>query len=140
MNSVVLIGRLCKDPEVRETQNGKTITRYTLAVNRRGKDQGADFINCVAFEKAGDFAGKYFMKGLRVAVRGRIQTGSYEKKDGSKVYTTDVIVEEQEFADGKAGVPAAEPAPAPAKEPRPVQESFMDIPAGADDEGLPWNQ
>lgn len=101
------MGRLTKDPDARYS-NGKepiAVTRYTLAVNRRFKREGepaADFINCVAFRKAGEFAGKYFSKGLKVVISGRIQTGSYTNKDGIKVYTTDVIVEEQDFAESKA--------------------------------------
>ena len=107
MNRVILIGRLTRDPEVRYTQGSEpmAVARYTLAVNRRvRKDDGsqeADFINIVAFRKAGEFAEKYFRQGMRVLVSGRIQTGSYTNKDGQRVYTTDVIVDEQEFADSK---------------------------------------
>lgn len=99
MNKVLLVGRLTADVEVRETKN-TTVGRYTLAVDA-GKDQDANFIRCVTFGKSAEFAEKYFNKGLRVAVEGRIQTGSYEDKDGFTHYTTDVIVERQEFADGK---------------------------------------
>ena len=107
MNKVILMGRLTRDPEVRYSQGERSmaIARYTLAVDRRGRrsqdgDQGqtADFINIVAFDRAGEFAEKYFRQGMRVLVSGRIQTGSYVNKDGQKVYTTDVIVEDQEFA------------------------------------------
>ena len=110
MNKVILMGRLTRDPEVRYSQGERSmaIARYTLAVDRRGRrsqdgDQGqtADFINIVAFDRAGEFAEKYFRQGMRVLVSGRIQTGSYVNKDGQKVYTTDVIVEDQEFADSK---------------------------------------
>lgn len=107
MNRVILMGRLTRDPEVRYTQGSEpmAVARYTLAVNRRvRKDDGsqeADFINIVAFRKAGEFAEKYFRQGMRVLVSGRIQTGSYTNKDGQRVYTTDVIVDEQEFADTK---------------------------------------
>ena len=125
MNRVVLMGRLTKEPELRYTQ-GETSTavaRYTLAVDRRGKEKQADFIQCVAFGKAGEFAQKYFTKGQRVLVSGRIQTGSYTNKEGQKVYTTDVIVDDQEFADSKSsGSAATNP------------EGFMDIPEGSDDE------
>ena len=127
MNRVVLMGRLTKEPELRYTQ-GETSTavaRYTLAVDRRGKEKQADFIQCVAFGKAGEFAQKYFTKGQRVLVSGRIQTGSYTNKEGQKVYTTDVIVDDQEFADSKsAGANSAATNP----------EGFMDIPEGSDDE------
>lgn len=107
MNKVILMGRLTKDPDVRYTQGDKpmAIARYTLAVDRRFKrdgQDGADFIPCVVFGKGGEFAEKYLKKGTKVAVSGHIQTGSYTNKDGVKVYTTDVIVEEQEFAESKA--------------------------------------
>ena len=107
MNKVILMGRLTRDPEVRYSQgeNPTAIARYTLAVDRRfnrnNDDQSADFIGCVAFGRAGEFAEKYFRKGTKIAVTGRIQTGSYTNKDGVRVYTTDVVVEEQEFAESK---------------------------------------
>ena len=105
MNKVVLLGRLTKDPDVRQTQV-VTVARYTLAVTRRGKkqegQQEADFISCVAFGKAGEFAGKYLHKGTKICVSGRIQTGSYTRQDGTKAYTTDVVIEEQEFAESTA--------------------------------------
>lgn len=108
MNKVILLGRLTKDPDVRYTQgeNSMCIARYTLAVDRMGSkkegQQNADFINCVAFGKAGEFAEKYCKKGTKLAISGRIQTGSYTNKDGVKVYTTDVAIESQEFAESKA--------------------------------------
>lgn len=108
MNKVILMGRLTRDPEVRYAQgaNGSTaIARYSLAVDRKFKQEGqpnADFINCIAFGKLGEFAEKYLHKGTKIAVVGRIQTGSYTNKDGVKVYTTEVIVEEQEFAESKS--------------------------------------
>ena len=112
MNRVILMGRLTRDPEVRYSQGERSmaIARYTLAVDRRGRarsnqdgDQGqtADFINIVAFDRAGEFAEKYFRQGMRVLVSGRIQTGSYTNREGQRVYTTDVIVDDQEFADSK---------------------------------------
>lgn len=101
MNSVVLIGRLTKDPEVRVSQDGGAIARYSLAVDRRKKDSGADFISCVAFGKGAEFAEKYLKKGTKIGVTGRIQTGSYTNKDGQKVYTTDVIVDTHEFVESK---------------------------------------
>ena len=110
MNKVILMGRLTRDPEVRYSQgeNAMAIARYTLAVDRRfnrnngnGDEQTADFIGCVAFGRAGEFAEKYFRKGTKVAITGRIQTGSYTNKDGVRVYTTDIVVEEQEFAESK---------------------------------------
>ena len=106
MNKVILFGRLTKDTETRVSQgdNPTYITRYTLAVDRRFKKDGepsADFVNCVAFGKSAEFAEKYFFKGMKVAITGRVQTGSYTNKDGQKVYTTDVVIEEQEFAESK---------------------------------------
>ena len=151
MNKVILMGRLTRDPEVRYSQgdNPMAIARYTLAVDRRfGRgndgDQTADFIGCVAFGKSGEFAEKYFRQGLKVIVTGRIQTGSYTNKDGQKVYTTDVVVEDQEFAESKAvsdanagGFRAAAPTPAPAPA-SDAGDGFMNIPDGIDEE-LPFN-
>lgn len=137
MNKVIIMGRLVRDPEERSTTNGMTITRYTLAVDRRGKkkdgEQTADFIPCVAFDKAGEFAAKYFKKGTKVIVCGHIQTGSYTNKNGDKVYTTEVIVEEQEFAESKGAHNAAEGVQ------KTADEGFMSIPDGVEDEGLPFN-
>ena len=104
MNRVILLGRLTKDPEVRYTADGMAIARYTLAVDRvsKDKDKGADFISCVAFGKGGEFAEKFLAKGIKIAIEGHIQTGSYEK-DGVKHYTTDVIVDRHEFCESKGG-------------------------------------
>ena len=107
MNKWVGVGRLVRDPEIRYSQgdNATAVARYTLAVDRRFKRDGeptADFINCVVFGKSAEFAEKYFRQGLRVAISGRITTGSYTNKDGIKVYTTEVTVEDQEFAESKA--------------------------------------
>ena len=139
MNKVILMGRLTRDPETRTSSGDSAtqITRYSLAVDRRFKrdgDQSADFINCVAFGKAGEFADKYFRKGMKVAVTGRIQTGSYTNKDGQKVYTTDVVIEEQEFAESKQGSSQAA-----VEEPgEPAGNGFMKIPDGMEEE-LPFN-
>ena len=134
MNKVILIGRLTKDTETRVTQgdNPTYITRYTLAVDRKFKKDGepsADFINCVAFGKSAEFAEKYFFKGMKVAITGRLQTGSYTNKDGQKVYTTDVVIEEQEFAESKQ---------ANEQHHEPVGDGFMKIPDGLE-ETLPFN-
>lgn len=107
MNKVILMGRLTRDPEVRYSSGNSpmAIARYTLAVDRRFKregEQNADFINCLAFGKAAEFAEKYFRQGMRITICGRIQTGSYTNRDGVKVYTTEVVVEEQEFAESKS--------------------------------------
>ena len=134
MNRATLIGRLTRDPDIRYTQgrDGQIcVARYTLAVDRRRRaegEQNADFISCVAFGRSGEFADKYLRKGMKIAVSGRIQTGSYVNKDGVKVYTTDVVIEEQEFcesrnsaaADTGAAQEAAAPAPAPATDPAPA--------------------
>ena len=139
MNKVILMGRLTRDPEVRYTQgdNAMAIARYSLAVDRRFKRDGepdADFINCVAFGKSGEFAEKYLKKGTKIAVVGRIQTGSYTNKDGQKVYTTDVVVEEQEFAENKNSGSSDNNQSAPANK----NTDFMNIPDGIDEE-LPFN-
>lgn len=144
MNRVILMGRLTRDPEVRYTQGSEpmAVARYTLAVNRRvRKDDGsqeADFINIVAFRKAGEFAEKYFRQGMRVLVSGRIQTGSYTNKDGQRVYTTDVIVDEQELADSKNSSGRTGDYQ-PTSTPSSVGDGFMNIPDGVEDEGLPFN-
>lgn len=142
MNKVILMGRLTRDPEVRYSQTEKAIAiaRYNLAVDRRWRksqedEQTADFINCVAFDKAGEFAEKYFRQGMRVLISGHIQTGSYTNKDGIKVYTTDVVIEDQEFADSKnASGDNSRPEPSSA-----TGDGFMNIPDGVEDEGLPFN-
>ena len=134
MNKVILIGRLTRDVETR--YSGETaVSRYSLAVDRRFKREGeqtADFINCVAFGKSGEFAEKYLKKGMKIAVTGRIQTGSYTDKDGKKVYTTDVIIEEHEFCESKGtgtnDVPTF----------KPDSNGFISIPDGIEDEELPF--
>ena len=145
MNKVVLIGRLTADPEVRYTQGDQPmcIASYRLAVERRGKkvegQQNADFISIKAFGKGGECAEKYLHKGMKVAVSGHIQTGSYTKQDGSKVYTTDVIADEQEFCESKAANDTAQnyTQKEPQKETPPIDD-FMSIPNGIDEE-LPFN-
>lgn len=146
MNKVILMGRLTRDPEIRYSQGEQAtaVARYTLAVDRRfrrdGDQQTADFIGCVAFGRQGEFAEKYLRKGIKIAITGRIQTGSYTNKDGQRVYTTDVIVEDQEFAESKAAsennsgfAPADRPSPSAA-----AGDGFMNIPDGIDEE-LPFN-
>nr|DAZ16501.1 MAG TPA: Single strand binding protein [Caudoviricetes sp.] len=150
MNKAILMGRLTRDPEIRYTQGERAmaIARYTLAVDRRGRrsqdgnEQTADFINIVAFDRAGEFAEKYFRQGLKVLVTGRIQTGSYTNRDGQKVYTTEVIVEDQEFAESKNAAGGNEGGYRPAERPAPsgaISDDFMNIPDGVEDEGLPFN-
>ena len=147
MNKVILMGRLTRDPEVRYSQGEQAtaIARYTIAVDRRfrrdGDQQTADFIGCVAFGRAGEFAEKYFRKGTKVLVTGRIQTGSYTNKDGQRVYTTDVVVEEQEFAESKNASSSDNGGFTPADRPSPSSaagDGFMNIPDVIDEE-LPFN-
>lgn len=151
MNKVVLMGRLTRDPDIRYSQgdNPTAVARYTLAVDRRfGRnndgEQTADFISCVTFGRSAEFAEKYLHQGTKIAVTGRIQTGSYTNREGQKVYTTDVVVEEQEFAESKAAVansgysPGPRQSAAPAK-PSSIGDGFMNIPDGVEDEGLPFN-
>lgn len=147
MNKVMLMGRLTRDPEIRYSQGNDqmAIARYTLAVDRRfnrnNADQSADFISCVAFGKSAEFAEKYLHQGTKIVITGRIQTGSYTNKDGNKVYTTDVVVEDQEFAESKNSnsgnnsdyTPTGKPDPANAN----PAAGFMSIPEGIEDD-LPF--
>ena len=145
MNKVILMGRLTRDPEVRYSagENALAIARYTLAVDRRFRRDGeanADFINCVAFGRNGEFAEKYLHKGTKILAEGRIQTGSYTNKDGVKVYTTEVVVENQEFAEsknaqGNGGYANAGQSASPA--PMPADDGFMNIPDGIEE--LPFS-
>ena len=145
MNKVTLMGRLTADPEVRYTHGDQPmcIASYSLAVERRGKkvegQQSADFISIKAFGKGGEFAEKYLHKGMKVAVSGHIQTGSYTRQDGQKVYTTDVIADEQEFCENKAANDVAQnTAPKETQKEKPPIDDFMRIPNGIDEE-LPFN-
>ena len=147
MNKVILMGRLTRDPEVRYSQGERptAVARYTLAVNRTFKRAGepdADFINCVAFGRTAEFAEKYFRQGIRIVISGRIQTGSYTNRDGVKVYTTDIIVDEQEFAESKASSDQSAAAfggrPSMAAPSAPIGDGFMNIPDGLDEE-LPFS-
>lgn len=158
MNSVILTGRLTRDPRTTYSQGAEqtAITRFTLAVNRRFAKEGeptADFIECVSFGRQAEHASRYYKQGTKIEVRGRIQTGSYTNRDGQKVYTTEVIIEEQDFAESKAVADqtrsqtqapetnATEGIPAPQMTPRQARESgeFMAIPDEVDDFGLPFN-
>ena len=158
MNKVILMGRLTRNPDVRygQDQNGNQtcLARYTLAVDRRTRSQdgqnSADFISCVAFGKSGEFAEKYLTQGIKIAITGRIQTGSYTNKEGQKVYTTDIVVEEQEFAESKAAQGAPQQQPQQPQQQRQGQQQyggyygapagpggFMDIPTGIEND-LPF--
>lgn len=144
MNKVILMGRLTRDPEIRYTQASEplVIARYTLAVDRRfqrkdnsGNEQNADFISCIAFGKNAEFAEKYLKQGTKIAIVGRIQTGSYTNKDGNKVYTTDVVVEEHEFCESRSSQGGnTQDAP----KPMPADSGFMDIPTGLTGNDLPF--
>lgn len=136
MNRVILMGRLTKNPEIKYAgkENDMAVARYTLAVNRRYKREGeqeADFISCVTFGKSAEFAQKYLRKGIRIVVSGRISTGNYKDKDGKTIYTTDVIVEEHEFAQNKESNPSSETE----KEAGNDSDGFMNVP---DDEEIPF--
>ena len=141
MNKVILMGRLTHDPEIRYSQSAEplVIARYTLAVDRRfqrkdnsGNEQNADFIGCIAFGKNAEFAEKYLKQGTKIAIVGRIQTGSYTNKDGNKVYTTDVVVEEHEFCESRQGGNTQD-----APKPMPSDAGFMDIQTGLTGNDLP---
>ena len=152
MNKVILMGRLTRDPDVRYSagENSTAVARYTLAVDRRFHRDGdarADFIGCVAFGRQAEFAEKYLRQGTKIAITGRIQTGSYTNREGQKVYTTDVVVEEQEFAESKnaggnnGGYSAPQhnnPAPSANTSDLGSADGFMNIPDGIDEE-LPFN-
>lgn len=136
MNKVILTGRLTRDPEVRYSQNNTAVARYTLAVDRitRNTEQSADFIRCVAFNKTAEFAETYLRKGIKIAITGHIQTGSYTNRDGQTVYTTDIVVENQEFCESRNASSAA-PSTQPSLD---SSDGFMNIPDGIDEE-LPFN-
>ncbi len=144
MNKVILMGRLTRDPEMRyaQNENGTAVARYSLAVDRRFKrdgEQDADFIGCVVFGKGAEFAEKYLSKGTKIVITGRIQTGSYTNKDGQRVYTTDVVVEEQEFAESKAASQGNGGGYQNAGSNNSTSgDGFMNIPDGIDEE-LPFN-
>ena len=141
MNKIILMGRLTRDPEVRYSQGESSLAigRFSLAVDRRFKRQGeaeADFFNCTAFGKQAEFVEKYLKQGIKIVITGRIQTGSYTNKDGNKVYTTDVIVEDCEFAESKNASQSTQPSQ---PEPSPTDaDGFMNIPDGLEEE-LPFN-
>ena len=152
MNKVILVGRLTRDPDIRYTQgdNSMAVARYTLAVDRRRASadgqRAADFIGCVAFGRQAEFAERYLHQGTKLVVTGRIQTGSYTNRDGQKVYTTDVVVEDQEFAESKAASEGRQQQAGPSSyssrrdmASEDIGDGFMNIPDGVEDEGLPFN-
>ena len=142
MNSVQLVGRLTRDPDVRYTDGGTTVARFTLAVDRRFKKDGgdeADFISCVAFGKTAEFLEKWFRKGQRLGLTGRIQTGSYVNQEGTKIHATDVVAENVEFVESKGASAedgGSQQRPAPVSD---LGDGFMNIPDGVEDDGLPFN-
>ena len=161
MNKVILMGRLTRDPDIRyaQSESQMAIARYTLAVDRRMRrsqdgasqdQQTADFIGCVAFGRSAEFAEKYLRQGTKIVVEGRIQTGSYTNKEGQKVYTTDVVVENQEFAESKnasarnggnysANRSYGQQSHGGQQSSAAIGDGFMNIPDGVEDEGLPFN-
>ena len=141
MNSVQLVGRFTRDPEVRYSDGGSTIARFSLAVDRRFKSENgptADFPNCVAFGKTAEFIERYFRKGMRIGVQGRIQTGSYTNQDGNKVYTTDVVIESCEFVENKNTQQNSDENEGFGGRGEPSADGFINIPDGIDEE-LPFN-
>lgn len=143
MNKVILMGRLTRDPEIRvSVATNVTTAKFTLAVDRKykkeGEQQTADFISCTAFGKTAESIERYLHQGTKIAVVGRIQTGSYTNKDGNKVYTTDVVVEEYEFAESKNST-GSSPAPSPRPQTAVPNDGFMSLPLGVEDGGLPFN-
>lgn len=144
MNKVILMGRLTREPDIRYLtgENAMAVARYTLAVDRRFKrdenGQTADFISCVAFGKLGEFAEKYLHQGTKIAITGRIQTGSYTNKEGQKVYTTDVVVEEQEFAESKNSSGSVQETASRATQSKPIADDFVNIPEALEDDELPF--
>lgn len=144
MNKVILMGRLTRDPEVRYTsgENALAVGRFSLAVDRRfkrqGEEQTADFISCVTFGKTAEFVEKYLRQGTKITVSGRIQTGSYTNKDGQKVYTTDVVLDEVEFAESKNASQQNGGEQVPGRMPTDA-DGFMNIPDGLADDELPFN-
>lgn len=141
MNSVQLTGRLTRDPEVNYSNGGTTIARFTLAVNRRFTQENgptADFIRCVAFGKTAEFIEKYFTKGRKMDLNGRIQTGFYENQEGQKVYTTDIVVENAEFGESKTSTDNRGSNATQNHTPQYHEDGFMDIPDGIDEE-LPFS-
>lgn len=144
MNKVTLIGRLTRDPDIRYSENANgqmCIAKYSLAVNRRFKTDGqpdADFINCTAFGKTAEFVEKYLFKGMKIAVVGEWRTGSYENKDGNKVYTNECLVFEHEFVESKSS-DASSNTNTQAQPTAPAGDGFMNIPDNVDDSGLPFN-
>lgn len=144
MNKVIQSGRLTKDAEIAYTQgNNMAVARFTLAVDRRFKQEGqptADFIRCIAFGKTAEFFERFGRKGTKFLIEGRIQTGSYTNKDGQKVYTTDVVVENAEFAESKNANGSSPSQPASnMSAPAMASDGFMNLPLGVEDEGLPFN-
>ena len=137
MNRAILMGRLTRDPEVRYTASNMCCASFSVAIDRRFKQDGqptADFPRVIAWAKTAEFIEKYFSQGMKIALEGRIQTGSYKNKDGNTVYTTDIIAEAVEFVESKGGSKSQNSEP-----PKPDDDGFMSVPDGMEDEGLPFN-
>lgn len=137
MNKVIIIGRLVRDPEVRYTASNMCCASFSVAIDRRFKQDGqptADFPRVIAWAKTAEFIEKYFSQGMKIALEGRIQTGSYKNKDGNTVYTTDIVAEAVEFVESKGASKSQNSEP-----PKPDDDGFMSVPDGVEDEGLPFN-
>lgn len=145
MNKIILMGRLTRDPEIHYSQgeNAMAVARFTLAVDRRRRsnnsEQTADFIPCIAFDKQAEFVEKYLHQGTKMLITGRIQTGSYTNKEGQKVYTTEALIDEMEFAESKASAENGSAASGRTEPNANAGDGFMNIPDGVEDEGLPFN-
>lgn len=142
MNKVILIGRFVRDPEVRYTSNDKCCANFSIAVDRKYKQEGqqdADFPRVIAWGKTAEFIEKYFRQGMKIVIEGRIQTGKYTNKEGQTVYTTDVVAESVEFAESKSASSNSNSSKPAESKPKIDDEGWMSIPDDVDDEGLPFN-
>ena len=142
MNKVILIGRFVRDPEVRYTSNDKCCANFSIAVDRKYKQEGqqdADFPRVIAWGKTAEFIEKYFRQGMKIVIEGRIQTGSYKNKDGNTVYTTDIIADSVEFVESKSASSNSNSSKPAESKPKIDEDGWMSIPEDVDDEGLPFN-
>lgn len=142
MNKVILIGRFVRDPEVRYTSNDKCCANFSIAVDRKYKQEGqqdADFPRVIAWGKTAEFIEKYFRQGMKIVIEGRIQTGKYTNKEGQTVYTTDVVAESVEFAESKSAASNGNNSKPAESKPKIDEDGWMSIPDDVDDEGLPFN-
>ena len=142
MNKVILIGRFTRDPEIRYTQSGTCSATFSIAVDRKYKQEGqpeADFPRVIAWGKTAEFIEKYFRQGMKIVIEGRIQTGKYTNKEGQTVYTTDVVAESVEFAESKSAASNGNNSKPAESKPKIDEDGWMSIPDDVNDEGLPFN-